>query len=40
MPSSANAHVKGSKDDFLGEELFDDERRKDYILLLRTDITN
>jgi putative transposase len=36
--SSASAHVNGSKDAVLGEELFDNERRKDYILLLRSDI--
>ena len=36
--SSAYAHVNGSKDAVLGEELFSNDRRKDYILLLRSDI--
>jgi len=35
--SSAAAHVKGGKDGLLGEDLFTDDRRQDYILLLRTD---
>lgn len=36
--SSAHAHVSGSKDAVLGEDLFGKEQREDYILLLRTDI--
>ncbi|MEW6617727.1 MAG: transposase, partial [Patescibacteria group bacterium] len=36
--SSARAHVNGSKDSVVGEELFSDDRREDYILLLRSDI--
>jgi putative transposase len=36
--SSANAHVRGSHDAVLGEELFTDDRRRDYILLLRSDM--
>ena len=35
---SASVHVKGSDDAVLGEELFTNERRQDYILLLRSDI--
>jgi len=34
--SSARAHVKGTIDRVLGEELFSCEHRKDYIQLLRT----
>lgn len=36
--SSAGAHVKGSKDAVLGEDLFTNDRRQDYILLLRSDM--
>lgn len=36
--SSANAHVSGSRDAVLGEELFTDDSRQDYIRLLRSDI--
>ena len=36
--SSARAHIKGSKDAILGEDLFTDDRRQDYILLLRSDV--
>jgi putative transposase len=36
--SSATSHVNGSKDAVLGEELFSEDRRPDYILLLRSDI--
>jgi putative transposase len=36
--SSAPAHVNGSKDAVLGEELFSNDQREDYILLLRTDV--
>jgi putative transposase len=34
--SSARAHVKGIRDGVLGEELFNEEQRGDYIQLLRT----
>src|SRR5208283_3997593 len=34
--SSARAHVKGIKDGVLGEELFSEEQRGDYVQLLRT----
>lgn len=37
--SSARAHVKGSNDAVLGEELFTKDRREDYVLLLRSDIS-
>jgi putative transposase len=37
--SSAAAHVNGSTDDVLVEDLFTDDRRKDYILLLRSDVS-
>ena len=36
--SSARAHVNGGKDVVLGEDLFSDDSRPDYILLLRCDI--
>jgi len=36
--SSARAHVNGIKNAILGEELFSDDRRPDYIHLLRSDI--
>jgi putative transposase len=36
--SSAQAHVKGSDDDVLGEALFTNDQRQDYILLLQTDL--
>jgi putative transposase len=36
--SSARAHVNGSKDAVLGEELFSNDRRTDYTLLLRSDM--
>lgn len=36
--SSARAHVNGSKDAVLGEELFSNDRRADYTLLLRSDM--
>lgn len=36
--SSARAHVNGGKDPVLGEELFSNDQREDYILLLRSDI--
>jgi len=36
--SSARAHVNGGKDVVLGEELFSDDSRPDYILFLRSDI--
>ena len=36
--SSARAHVKGTDDDILGEALFDDEQRVDYIEMLRSGI--
>jgi len=36
--SSACAHVNGSEDAVLGEDLFHNDRRRDYILLLRSDI--
>ena len=36
--SSARAHVNGSEDAVLGEDLFHNDRRRDYILLLRSDI--
>jgi putative transposase len=35
--SSARAHVNGSEDAVLGEDLFHNDRRRDYILLLRTE---
>ena len=34
--SSARAHVKGTSDEVLGEELFTNDRRQDYIKLLRS----
>jgi putative transposase len=37
--SSASAHVKGSDDAVLGEDLFANERRQDYILMLRSEIS-
>lgn len=36
--SSARAHVNGSEDPVLGENLFSDDGRKDYIRLLRYDM--
>lgn len=36
--SSARAHVNGSKDTVLTEELFSNDRHPEYILLLRSDI--
>ena len=36
--SSARAHVNGGKDVVLGEDLFSDDSRPDYILLLRSNI--
>jgi len=36
--SSARAHVNGSKDAVLGEELFSNDRKADYTLLLRSDM--
>jgi putative transposase len=36
--SSAHAHVSGSKDFVLGEELFSNDQGEDYILLLRSDM--
>ena len=36
--SSARAHVNSSKDVVLGEDLFSDNQRSDYIRLLRSDI--
>jgi putative transposase len=36
--SSALAHVKGSEDAVLGDDLFANDRRRDYVLLLRSDI--
>ena len=36
--SSARAHVNSSEDDILGEALFSHDRRRDYILLMRSDI--
>jgi putative transposase len=36
--SSTRAHVSGSKDAVLGEELFDNTIRKDYMFLLYSDI--
>lgn len=37
--SSARAHVAGRRDDILGEKLFNDNRRKDYIAFIRESIT-
>jgi putative transposase len=34
--SSAKAHIRGKRDELLGEELFKEGQRKDYIELLRT----
>jgi putative transposase len=36
--SSARAHVKGSDDAVLGEELFTKDSCEDYVLLLRSDM--
>lgn len=36
--SSALAHVKGSKDAVIGEDLFTNDRQQDYVLLLRSDV--
>ncbi len=36
--SSALAHVEGSKDTILGEDLFTNDRRPDYILILRSEM--
>jgi putative transposase len=35
--SSARAHVNGGEDAVLGKDLFHNDRRRDYILLLRSD---
>ncbi len=37
--SSARAHVAGRRDDILGEKLFNDNQRKDYIAFIRESIT-
>lgn len=37
--SSAKAHIKGSKDEILGEELFAKEQRKDYAEFIKADIS-
>jgi putative transposase len=37
--SSARAHGNGGKDVVLGEDLFNDHSRSDYMLLLRSDIS-
>ncbi|GAB4417190.1 MAG: transposase [Thermodesulfovibrionales bacterium] len=37
--SSAKAHIEGKRDDILGEELFNDTQRKDYIEFIREGIT-
>lgn len=37
--SSAKAHIEGKRDDILGEELFNDKQRKDYIAFIRESIT-
>jgi len=37
--SSAETHVKGSEDTVLGEELFSNTRRDDYIRMLRSSLT-
>lgn len=37
--SSAETHVKGSEDTVLGEELFSNNRRDDYIDMLRSSLT-
>ena len=37
--SSAKAHIEGSRDDVLGEALFIDAQRKDYIAFIRESIT-
>lgn len=37
--SSAKAHIEGKWDDILGEELFNDKQRKDYIAFIRESIT-
>lgn len=37
--SSALAHVKGSEDAVLGDDLFANDSRRDYVLLLRSDIS-
>jgi putative transposase len=37
--SSAKAHIEGKRDDILGEELFNDTQRKDYIAFIRENIT-
>jgi putative transposase len=36
--SSARAHVSGDKDAILGQDLFSNDQRMDYILLLRSGI--
>ncbi len=37
--SSASAHIAGRRDDILGEKLFNDNQRKDYIAFIRESIT-
>ncbi|MDA8214234.1 MAG: hypothetical protein M0Z64_03030, partial [Nitrospiraceae bacterium] len=37
--SSARAHIEGRRDDILGEKLFNDNQRKDYIAFIRESIT-
>jgi putative transposase len=37
--SSAKAHIEGKRDDILGEKLFNDNQRKDYIAFIRESIT-
>ncbi|MCI2425351.1 transposase [Candidatus Acetothermia bacterium] len=37
--SSAKAHIEWKRDDILGEELFNDNQRKDYIAFIRESIT-
>jgi len=36
--SSARAHIAGARDEALGEELFKEEQRKDYIKFIRSNI--
>ena len=37
--SSARAHITGTKDEILGEELFTEGQRKDYAEFIRSRIT-
>ncbi|MEW5745789.1 MAG: transposase [Nitrospirota bacterium] len=37
--SSAKAHIEGRRDDILGEELFPEAQRKDYVSFIRESIT-